>query len=115
MTRSDGKLRVVLSAILIYLIWLASAALSLWLVLQARLLLLVDLPLRSNAVDPWTLGAIDKFGFVAFGAIWMIFLVVTEELFRRMVRRGLQLRTVAWLFVVEGGLLGVVYLWRSLL
>ncbi|MBN1248194.1 MAG: hypothetical protein JXC32_11090 [Anaerolineae bacterium] len=105
----------VLSTILIYLIWLASAALSLWLILQMRLLFLVDLPLRSQNVDPWALGAIDKFGFVAFGIVYLVFLVVTEEIFRRMVSRGIKLRTIAWLFGVEGGLLGLVYLWRLLL
>lgn len=115
MARPDGKLNTVLLTILVYIVWLASAALSLWLILQMRLLFLVDLPLRSQSIDPWALGALDKFGFVALGVVWLILLVVTEELFRRMIRRGLQFRTIAWLFGVEAGLLGVVYLWRFLL
>jgi hypothetical protein len=98
-----------------YSLWLASAALSLWLVLQVRILFLIELPLRSQNIDPWALGAVDKFGFVVFGVVWLVFLIVTEEFFRRMIRRGLRLRTVVWLFAVEGGLLGGVYLWRFLL
>lgn len=80
-----------------------------------RLLFLVDLPQAASAINPWALGAVDKFGFFILGIIWLIFLVVSEEYFRRMVGRRPNVSSVAEVFIVEGVLLGLVYLWRALL
>jgi hypothetical protein len=115
MNPSNSKVPLVLSTIFVYILWLASAALSLWLILQMRLLFLVDLPLRSRTINHWAFSAIDKFGFVILGAIWLVFLVVSEEVFRRLPKRERPARTVLGVFAAEGVLLGLVYLWRALL
>ncbi len=115
MMQTDSKAQQVLSVVVVYGIWLISAALALWLMLQMRLLFLVDLPQAASTINPWAFSAIDKFGFFFLGLIWLIFLVVTEEYFRRMVGRRFKIRAVAGVFIVEGVLLGLVYLWRALL
>jgi len=115
MTQSDNNVRKALSAILAYALWFASAALALWLVLQMRLLFLVDLPMRSRTISHWAFGAIDKFGFFVLGVSWLIFLVVSEEYFRRLIHRKFPIRAIVGVFVVEGILLGLVYLGRLLL
>ncbi len=85
MAETRGKAPTALSMALAYGLWLMSAALSLWLVLQMRLLFLVDLPQKSATINHWAFSAIDKFGFLFLGIIWLIFLVVSEEIFRRKV------------------------------
>jgi hypothetical protein len=115
MTSSNGRAHTVLSVVVAYSLWLASAALSLWLVLQARLLFLIDLPLRSRNINHWAFSAIDKLGFFILGAIWVVFLVVSEEVFRRLISRKVSYRTILRVFIVEGVLLAIVYLWRYLL
>jgi len=115
MAHSSSKARTALSVVLAYGLWLASAALSLWLVLQMRLLLLVELPMRMLNINHWAFSAIDKFGLVILGVVWLVFVVVSEEYFRRMIDHGIRLRAVVWLFVVMGVLLGAVCLWLYLL
>jgi hypothetical protein len=115
MVTSESKTRTVLLVVLAYALWLASAALTLWLILQMRLLFFVDLPMRMSNINPWALSSIDKFGTVGLAIAWLIFIVVTEEYFRRLVNRGLTTLTVARYFIVEGLLLGGVYLWRLFL
>ena len=115
MAQSSSRARTVLSVVLAYALWLLSAALALWLILQMRLLFLVELPMRMRNINHWAFSAIDKFGFIILGVIWLIFVVVSEEYCRRMIDHGLRLRAVVWLFVVMGVLLGAVYLWLYLL
>ena len=115
MSQVNSKVHAALSVVVVYALWLASAALALWLILQMRLLFLVDLPMRSQNINHWAFSAIDKFGFLVLGIIWLIFLVVTEEYFRRRVRGRFPVRTIVGVFVVEGVLLGITYLWRALL
>jgi len=115
MAETRGKAPTALFMALAYGLWLMSAALSLWLVLQMRLLFLVDLPQKSATINHWAFSAIDKFGFLFLGIIWLIFLVVSEEIFRRKVGHQLRVRAIAGVFVIEGVLLGLVYLWRALL
>ncbi len=101
--------------VLAYALWLASAALALWLMLQMRLLFLVDLPMRMPNVSPWALSSIDKFGTVGLGVLWLIFIVVAEEYFRRLIDGRFSGRAIMRLFAVEGLLMGGVYLWRLFL
>jgi len=115
MAHPSSKARTALSVVLAYGLWLASAALSLWLVLQIRFLLLVELPMRMLNINHWAFSAIDKFGLVILGVVWLVLVVVSEEYFRRMIDHGLRLRAVVWLFVVMGVLLGAVCLWLYLL
>ncbi len=115
MTPSNDKARKALSVVFVYILWLASAALSLWLLLQMRLLFLVELPLRSSRINPWVFSALDKFGFLFLGAVWLVFLIVSEEYFRRLAGRKIPYRAILRVFAVEGLLLGIVYLWRFLL
>lgn len=115
MTQSNNKTRRALFVLTVYALWLISAALALWLMLQARLLFLVELPLRSDSVNHWALSAIDKFGFFILGVIWLVFLVISEEYFRRLIHRKFPVRAVVGVFAIEGVLLGLIYLWRLLL
>ena len=115
MTQSNNKARTALTVIYAYALWLVSVALALWLVLQMRLLFLVELPMRSTTINHWAFSAIDKFGFLILGILLLIYLVISEEYFRRLIRRNFPFRAVVSVFVVEGVLLGLVYLWRSLL
>jgi len=98
-----------------YALWLASAALSLVVMLWCRLLLLIDIPLRLRGINPWALGALDKFGTFVFGVIWLIFLIVSEAYFRKFIRRKVTMFNVVKVFVVEGLLLGIVFAIRLLL
>ncbi len=115
MTQTDTKARQALLYILAYALWFASAALSLWAVLWLRILLLIDLPMSMSGINPWSLSAIDKFGTVLLGALWLIFVIVSERYFRRLPENELSLIDVVKVFAIEGVVLAVIYLARFLL
>lgn len=98
-----------LHLVLTYILWLASAALSLWAMLWIRVLLLIDLPGNILHVNPWRLPAIDKFGLLILAALWIGFIVVSEARFRKLSASshfpGYALRV----FAIEALLLGVSY------
>lgn len=95
--------------VLVYALWLLSAALSLWTMLWLRVFLLVDVPMALRGISPWALSAIDKFGLFLFGVVWLIFLVVSETRFNKMIGGDLSTRYVIRVFVAEGLLLGLAY------
>jgi hypothetical protein len=98
-----------------YLLWLASAAVTLWLMLNLRLLLLVNLPMRVRNINPWALGAIDKFGTVFFGLVWLIWVVVSEAYFRKFIDGRIAALSIVKVFLAEGALLAIVYVGLALL
>ena len=97
-----------LLTILTYFLWLLSATLSLGIALQLRVLLLSDLPVLVFRVDPWALGAIDKFGTVVLGLLWLIYVVATEPYFRRLLDHDLTAQAIVRLFLIEVGLMAGV-------
>ncbi len=109
MTQGNTKLQQALRLILTYTLWLASAALSLWAVLWLRIVLLLDLPMAIPTINPWALSAIDKFGTVLLGALWLVFVVLSEPYFRRLLNNELPIINVVKVFALEGLLLGVAY------
>jgi hypothetical protein len=79
-----------------YLLWLISAALGVADMLVARMFL------RAVAVelgaDEFSLPAVEKFGFVALGVIWLALVYLCEALYERgaAVGMGRLLRRFAW-------------------
>jgi hypothetical protein len=100
--------------VLTYGLWLISAAIAVGIILVMRLFLLIDLPM-ALPVNPWSLSAIDKFGTVILGALWVIFLVLTEFYFRKLLKKGLPSSPILRLFAIEIVLLGVFYVGHLLI
>ncbi len=96
-----------------YLLWLISAALGVVDLLVARTLL------RAVAfalgADQWLLPAIEKFGFLALGLIWLALVYVCEALYQKDAGMGMSqlLRRFAWVTGVEAGFLALanVLMW----
>lgn len=102
-------MRKALSTILAYVLWLASAALSLWVLMIGRIFLFIDLPGDVLRVNPWTLPAIDKFGTLILAVFWLIFVVVTEPYFRKLQAEDFPVGKILRIFAIEALLLGLMY------
>lgn len=100
---APGALPRWVSYILCYLIWLVLAAGAVWLMLQLRLNLL-DIAMAAN-VNPWALGAIDKFGLLLLGLGWLVAVFIVENYLRMGVERGVLWRRIGRIAAVEAGLL----------
>lgn len=107
--------RKALLTVLGYGLWLASAALSFWAMLWVRIVLFIDLPGDVLAVNPFRLAAIDKFGLVILGAVWLIFLVISESFFRKLPRGTLSKASILRVFVIEALLLGAAFAAHTLI
>jgi hypothetical protein len=109
----QGKITIMpqklLRLTLVYLLWLASDALFLWLILEMRVLLLIDLPGDILHVNPWLLPAIDKFGLLILSAVWLSFMVISESRFRKLSGGPRFYSYVLRVFVVEALLLSIAY------
>jgi hypothetical protein len=95
--------------ILAYMLWLASAALSLWAVFWLRIVVLIDLPIMVLRLNRWTLVAVDKFGTVILGLVWLLFVLASEADFRKLLERPRPAAFVAKVFAVEVLVLGTAY------
>jgi hypothetical protein len=115
MNATKLSVRQALLTVFTYCLWLASAAVTFLLMLNMRLLLLVSLPMRMRGINPWSLGAIDKFGTVLLGAIWLIWVIVSEAYFRRLIDGRVSALNIIKVFLVEGALLALVYAGLNLL
>jgi hypothetical protein len=115
MTPTKLSVRHALKIVVTYVLWLASAAVTLWVMLNMRLLLLVSLPMRVRNINPWALGAIDKFGTVFFGVVWLIWVIVSEAYFRKFIDGRMAALSLVKVFLAEGALLAIVYLGLALL
>lgn len=96
-----------------YAIWIVQSALGLWLTLQLRVNL-IDLVMFLE-LGPWILGAVDKFGTVALGLIWLVAVVALEIYLRGGVERGLLRPRATRITVIIVALLGSSYLLQWLL
>lgn len=96
-----------ISYILCYLIWIVLAAGAVWLMLQLRINLL-DIAMAAN-VNPWALGAIDKFGLLLLGLGWIVGVFIVENYLRLGVERGVLWRRIGRVTAIEAGLLLASY------
>lgn len=69
---------------------------------------LIDLAFRLR-VSPWTLRAIDRFGTVILGLLWLIFVMASEGYFDDVLRHRRRGARLARIFIIELGVLGVAH------
>ena len=101
-------MRCLLLVVLTYSLWLVAAVIALGIMLWMRILVLIDLPIVLG-VNPWAMRAIDKFGTVGLGLIWLIFAVASEAYFRRLYERQMPAVNILKVFIAEGLILGAAY------
>ncbi len=88
-----------------YAVWLAVSGLAVWTILLLRNGLLSLLPV----IGPWIMGAVDKFGFVLFGLILLIWILYTENALRISVERGQLKQRATWLLGAQLAALAIAY------
>jgi hypothetical protein len=90
-----------------YALWLALSALGVWLIFAARdTLFALSIWLRLN---PWQLRAVDNFGIVTLGLIWLMCILFLEHSLRRGVEKHRLWGRAARAFVIVAVLLGLCY------
>jgi hypothetical protein len=90
-----------------YALWIGLSALGVWLIFAGRDTL-IDLSFWLR-LDPWQLHAVDNFGVVTMGLIWLIGVLVLEHALRQgVVKQRLWVRA-ARAFVIETVILGLCY------
>jgi len=94
-----------------YALWLTSAALSLWAVLWLRTVLVADVPIGLLRVSYWSLRLWNFVGSAVAGLAWLVFVLATEEYFRKAAEKTLpmMLKRAVRVLAAEGVFLGVVY------
>jgi hypothetical protein len=92
-----------------YALWFASAALSLWAALWLRIFVLIDLPIVALRLNRWALIAVDRFGTVILGLVWLLFVLASEADFRKLAERRRPAAFVAKVFVAEVLVVGAAY------
>ena len=97
--------------ILAYVLWLASAALSLWAALWLRTVLVADVPIGLLRVSPWSLRLWNFAGSAVVGLAWLVFVLATEDYFRKSAEKTLpmMLKRAGRVLATEGVFLGVAY------
>jgi hypothetical protein len=105
---SSGKARQLLPLYLAaYALWIGFSALGVWLIFALRSAF-VDLAFWLR-FDPWQVRAVDNFGVVTLGLIWLIGILLLEHHLRQgVVKQRLWARAVR-VFVVLAALLGLAY------
>jgi hypothetical protein len=105
---SSGKTRQLLPLYLAaYTLWIGFSALGVWLIFALRSVL-VGLAFVFR-LDPWQVRAVDNFGFVTLGLIWLIGILVLEYYLRRGVVKNRLWRRAVRVFVALAVLLGLAY------
>jgi hypothetical protein len=90
-----------------YALWLGLSALGVWLIFAGRDTL-IDLSFWLR-LDPWQLHAVDNFGVVMLGLIWLMCILFLEHSLRQGVEKNrLWVRAVR-AFVIVAVLLGLCY------
>ncbi len=105
---SPRKLRKLLPLYLAcYALWLGLSALGLWLLFQAReAMFVVAVRLRFN---PWVLRAIDQFGTVTLGLIFLVGLLALEHYLRQGVVKNRLWARATRVFLFVAAALGLCY------
>ena len=81
----------VFAHIAVYVMWFLNLGLAIWLLLNIRLLLLIFPAILLDATDyfyPQRVEASDKLITLSLGVVWLVFMVFTEEYFRRGIPQG---------------------------
>ena len=69
--------------VLAYVLWLLAAAVALVAVFEARTALNVMWPALGSGVRwGWTLRAVDRFGLVFLGLVWLVYAIFCEQHYR---------------------------------
>jgi hypothetical protein len=90
-----------------YVLWLALSALGVWLIFSLRAVLVgLAFVLRLN---PWQVRAVDNFGFVTLGLIWLVGILLLEHRLREAVAKHRLWRRVAYVGLAELIVLGLCY------
>jgi hypothetical protein len=90
-----------------YILWLGLAALGVWLMFAARSALIgLAFFLRFN---PWVLRAVDDFGFVTLGLLWLAGVLLLEHVLRQGVLKSRLWKRAAYAFVLEAAALAFCY------
>jgi hypothetical protein len=96
--------------IICYLLWFGFLALSLWTILQIRNAVLGLI----TVIGPWIMGAVDKFGFLLFGLIALVWIMYIENYMRTGIEEGVFWRRVLRIFVIQAVVLGLAYFFQIL-
>jgi len=100
-------MKQILSYLLCYSLWVINGALGLLGILIARSVLVkASFTFRVN---PWALGAVDKWGFFVLGLVWLMFVIACEDYYREGVPQDKLWPRFARVTAVEGFLVGVGY------
>ena len=102
--KRDSTWRRILLGVLYIVLWLASAALALFAMIQLRQFLLIDFPimvLMPSGLSQYGQRAIDRFGTVILGLLWLIFAIGSESYFRRLLTGEIGARQVITVFASE--------------
>ena len=90
-----------------YVVWIALSALGLWIILQLRINL-IDLAVLLR-INPWALGAVDKFSLLILGVIWLICVILLEHYLRRGIPQNALWTRATRVLLAELLLLGASY------
>lgn len=99
--------------IAVYTLWIISTILALltaWFLRET----IIDLAFVFKA-NPWQVRAINNFGTVILGLLWLAFAMGAEGYFRRYLKSGLPMRPLGILFVVQIAVLSLAYLADALI
>ena len=90
-----------------YALWLALAALGVWLIFALRpVVFRLGIWLRLN---PWQVRALDNFSVVTFGLAWLVGILLLEHSLRQGVEKRRLWQRVARVFAAEALVLGLCY------
>jgi hypothetical protein len=90
-----------------YALWLGLAVLGLWLILQIRAAMF-DLAVVFR-FNPWQVRAIDQFGTVTMGLIWLVGILVLEHWLRTGMKKNRLWGRALRVFAFEAVALGLCY------
>lgn len=113
----DNSERTLLRSLPLYLacyaLWLAFSAVGVWLLFAARAALFaLSIWLRLN---PWQVRAVDNFGIVTLGLVWLMAILLLEYYLRQGVARQRLWGRAGRAFLIEAVLLGLCYGVQALL
>ena len=90
-----------------YALWLALAALGVWLIFALRSVMFgLAIWLRLN---PWQVRALDDFSLITFGLVWLVGILLLEHSLRQGVEKHRLWHRAARAFAAEAAALGLCY------
>jgi hypothetical protein len=90
-----------------YALWLALAALGVWLIFALRPLMFgLAIWLQLN---PWQVRALDSFSVVAFGLSWLVGILLLDHILRQGIEKRQLWRRAGRVFAAEAAALALCY------